>query len=122
MDELSFQVLARFTGRMASQRVARSWLNDRRAKNKILDALTRGYRNNGIRGLLAMAYKVEAREAPFDAIKEPHKLLSDILQTIVRDRQIRDFPVALSKSDKMSLLSYRDDLRELSGDRSLSPY
>jgi hypothetical protein len=69
-----------------------------------------------------MAYKVEGREHPFEAIREPRKLLSDILQTIVRDRQIRDFPVALSKSDKMSLLSYRDDLRELSGDRSLSSY
>lgn len=117
MDKLSLEVLDRFR-----RRQARGWLNDRRAKNMILDALIRGYRSNGIRGLLAMAYKVEGREPPFEAIKEPHKLLSGILQAIVQDHQIGDFPVALSRSDAMSLLSYRDDLRELSGDRSLSPY
>ena len=117
MNKLSLEVLAQF-----KRRQARGWLNDRRAKNMILDALSRGYKSNGVRGLLAMAYKVEGREPPFEAIKEPHKLLSGILQSIVRDHQIGDLPVTLSRSDTMFLLSYRDDLRELSGDRSLSPY
>ena len=101
---------------------ARGWLNDRAAQREVLEALLRGYQKKGVRGLLDMAYKVEGREHPFETIRNPQKLLSEILRTIVQENRIGKVPVILSKSEALSLLSYRDDLRQLSGDRSLSPY
>ena len=94
-------------------KVAVVWLSDQRTRALITSALLRGFRQDGVKGLTSIAFKIERGQPPFNRIQDPQEALSEIIGEIVRHKEFDHTP--LSKDALFILDDYLGELNRSYG-------